>query len=208
MSDLSGLLQANRAWAAGVRQRDPTFFERLEAQQAPKVLWIGCSDSRVPANQICGMDPGEIFVHRNVGNVVVHTDLNCLSVLQYAVDVLKVTDVIVCGHYGCGGVQAALGSEPLGLIDNWLRNIKDIAWRKRRELDALSPTARANRLCELNAARQAANLCYTTIVQDAWARGHDLTVHAWVYSLGDGLLKELGFAVSTAEQLPEIYRME
>ncbi|MGH0033691.1 MAG: carbonate dehydratase [Myxococcota bacterium] len=208
MSDLSEVFRANREWAQAVRERDPGFFQRLEGQQSPKLLWIGCSDSRVPANQICGLDPGEVFVHRNVANVVVHTDLNCLSVVQFAVEQLEVTDIIVCGHYGCGGVRAALDSRRLGLIDNWLRNIKDIAWRKRAELEGLDDAKKADRLCELNAERQAANLCRTTIVQDAWARGRDLTVHAWIYRLGDGLLKDLGLSVSRSEQLPQIYRME
>jgi carbonic anhydrase len=208
MTDLTNVLKSNRAWASSVHQRDPSFFQRLEAQQAPKYLWIGCSDSRVPANQICGVDPGEIFVHRNVANMVVHTDLNCLSVVQFAVEVLEVTDIIVCGHYGCGGVAAALDNRPLGLIDNWLRNIKDIARRKRSQLEGLGDREKAARLCELNARQQAANLCTTTIVQDAWNRGRDLTVHALIYSLSDGLLKELGFSVGDASQVPEIYRME
>jgi carbonic anhydrase len=175
------------------RQR-PGFFSALATQQAPRYLWIGCSDSRVPANEIVGLMPGELFVHRNVANVVVHTDLNCLSVLQYAVDVLKVGHIIVCGHYGCGGVRAAWEQVPLGLIDNWLRHIQDVADRHREDL-AARPTveSRVDRLCELNVLEQSANVCRTSIVQEAWARGQQLSVHAWIYSLQDGLLRDLEF---------------
>jgi carbonic anhydrase len=208
MSDISNLIANNRAWAARLQQEDPTFFERLAAQQSPKYLWIGCADSRVPANQVTGLAPGEIFVHRNIANVVVNTDINCLSVLQYAVDVLKVTDVIVCGHYGCGGVMAALAHKRFGLIDNWLRNIKDIASKHHHELEALEETARINRLCELNVSQQVANLCHTTIIQGAWARGTPLTVHGLIYGLTDGQLKDLGISVNETEQLPKIYRMD
>lgn len=177
--------------------RQPDFFDRLVRQQAPRYLWIGCSDSRVPANEIVGLLPGELFVHRNVANLVVHTDLNCLSVLQYAVDVLRVEHVIVCGHYGCGGIAAARRAAPLGLIDNWLRHIQDTHERHRLELDALGDEAGAlDRLCELNVLDQARNVCRTTIVQDAWESGQGLTIHAWIYRLSDGLLSDLGFCVT------------
>jgi carbonic anhydrase len=196
------LVANNRRWAQETIRDDPDFFRRLAAQQAPRYLWIGCSDSRVPANQITGLPPGEVFVHRNVANLVVHTDLNCLSVLQYAVEVLRVAHVIVCGHYGCGGIAAACGGAPLGLIDNWLRHIQDVAERRdavlAREADA---ALRAERLCELNVLEQAHNVCRTTIVQDAWHRGQRLSVHGWIYRLTDGLLQDLGFAVS-AEKNP------
>lgn len=204
---LTQLLDANRKWSSEVNEQDPAFFGRLAAQQKPKYLWIGCADSRVPANTICGLEPGEVFVHRNVANMVVHTDLNCLSVVQYAVEVLKVTDVIVCGHYGCGGVAGSLGNQPLGLIDNWLYNIKDVYLRHQEELDSLDAATRVDRMCELNVKSQVHNLCYTTIVQDAWARGQDLTVHGWIYGLGDGLLKDLEVSKSASDQLPPIYRM-
>ena len=198
----------NRAWAAEMVAKDPHFFEDLRHQQRPELLWIGCSDSRLPPNQILGRPPGEIFVHRNVANVVVHTDVNCLSVLQYGVDVLGVRHVIVCGHYGCGGVAAALGSRPLGLIDNWLRHIRDVHMMHRAALEAIpDPEDRANRLCELNVAAQVANVCHTTIVQDAWRRGQPLAVHGWVYSMEDGLLRDLDVCVETPEQLTDVYRM-
>ena len=195
------LVANNRRWAAETVRDDPEFFRRLAAQQAPKYLWIGCSDSRVPANQITGLPPGEVFVHRNVANLVVHTDLNCLSVLQYAVDVLRVEHVIVCGHYGCGGIAAACSGTPLGLIDNWLRHILDVAERRdavlSRERD---PALRADRLCEVNVLEQAYNVCRTTIVQDAWHRGQTLSVHAWIYRLTDGLVQDLGFAASAENE--------
>ena len=208
MSDISNLIANNRAWSEKVQQEDPTFFPRLAAQQNPKYLWIGCADSRVPANQVTGLAPGEVFVHRNIANVVVNTDINCLSVLQYAVEVLQVTDVIVCGHYGCGGVMAALANKRFGLIDNWLRNIKDVASRHVKELENLAEKEKIDRLCELNVAQQVANLCHTTIIQGAWARGAPLTVHGLIYGLNDGKLKDLGVNVSQTEQLPDIYRME
>ena len=196
MNPLDPLLDQNRAWAARVRAADPTFFENLSAQQAPQYLWIGCADSRVPANQILGLAPGEIFVHRNVANVVVHSDLNCLSVLQFAVDVLKVRHVIVCGHYGCGGVRAALGGARLGLIDNWLRHVQDVRHKHAAEIDAIAdPDAQLSRMCELNVAEQVLNVSQTTVVQDAWARGQELAVHGWIYSLADGLLRDLGVRV-------------
>jgi carbonic anhydrase len=190
---LSELFANNRAWAGEMVQRDPEFFARLARQQAPRYLWIGCSDSRVPANQIVGLLPGEMFVHRNVANVVVHTDLNCLSVLQYAVEVLKVEHIIVCGHYGCGGVLAALRGDKFGLIDNWLRHVQDVRGKYRPQLDAQPSEARRHdRLCELNIIEQVVNVSQTTVVQDAWERGQTLTVHGWIYSLRDGLLRDLG----------------
>jgi len=205
---LEECFEANRRWAKDAVAKDPEFFARLEALQNPDLLWIGCSDSRVPANQIIGRKPGEVFVHRNVANLVEHTDVNCLSVLQFAVDVLQVKHVIVCGHYGCGGVRAALSQQPLGLIDNWLRHIRDVALWNREELAALAePKARADRLCELNVEAQVANVCHTTIVQDAWRRGQALTVHGWVYSLSDGLLRDLGVMVESADQIPPEYRL-
>ena len=188
-----------------VRQ-DPDFFQRLAAQQRPEYLWIGCSDSRVPANQIVRMLPGEMFVHRNVGNAVVPTDLNCLSSIQFAVDVLKVRHIIVCGHYGCGGVRAAWNARPLGLIDNWLRHVQDVAARHATELQALADgTALTDRLCELNVVEQAVHVCRTTVMQDAWRRGRTVTVHAWVYSLEDGLLRDLAFTASNAGEVAHSY---
>jgi carbonic anhydrase len=195
VSDLSHLFDNNRRWAARVTAVQSDFFQKLAAQQAPQYLWIGCSDSRVPANEIVGLLPGELFVHRNVANIVVHTDLNCLSVLQYATDVLQVRHIIVCGHYGCGGVNAALDGSKLGLIDNWLRHVQDVARVHADDLDRLDRGARADRLCELNVIDQARHVCETTVVQDAWARGQALDVHAWIYGLRDGCLRDLGFTV-------------
>ncbi len=208
MSDISNLFDNNRSWSDRVQKDNPSFFPTLAAQQSPKYLWIGCADSRVPANQVTGLAPGEIFVHRNIANVVVNTDINCLSVLQFAVEVLGVSDIIVCGHYGCGGVVAALGKTRFGLIDNWLRNIKDVASRHASELEALDGKARINRLCELNVTQQVANLCHTTIVQGAWANKQPLTVHGVIYGLDNGRLKDLKVSVNATEQLPEVYRME
>ncbi len=197
MTDLSHLLASNKAWAAEMTARDPGFFHRLSLQQAPQYLWVGCSDSRVPANQIVGLLPGEMFVHRNVANVVVHTDLNCLSVVQFAVDVLKVGHIIVCGHYGCGGVGAALRGDQLGLVDNWLRHVQDVRRKYEAQLDALpSDAARHDRLCELNVIEQVANLGQSSVVRDAWSRGQALTLHGWVYGLADGVLRDLGVPVS------------
>lgn len=191
-SDIDALLRNNRDWAADAVRTDPGFFTRLAQQQAPKYLWIGCSDSRVPANQITGMQPGEVFVHRNIANVVVHADLNCLSVMQFAVDVLKVEHIIVCGHYGCGGVHAVLHDTRVGLADNWLRHVGDVA-QKHSALLAQSATAEHRHavLCDLNAIEQAINVCQSTVVRDAWARGQTLSVHGWVYALRDGLLRAL-----------------
>ncbi len=208
MKVLQECFAANRRWAERMRARDPEFFERLVHAQRPELLWIGCSDSRLPPDQIVGRLPGEIFVHRNVGNVVVHTDLNCLSVLQYGIEVLRIRHVIVCGHYGCGGVRAAMTPQPLGLIDNWLRHIRDVYMANRTELDALAdPAAREARLCELNVAAQVANVCHTTIVQDAWRRGQALAVHGWIYDLKDGLLRDLGLVVESTDQIPAAYRV-
>jgi carbonic anhydrase len=197
MNKLPELFANNRRWAAKMESGRPGFFGELSAQQAPRYLWIGCSDSRVPANEIVGLAPGELFVHRNVANLVLHNDFSCLSVLQYAIDVLGVEHVIVCGHYGCGGVQAVWDERQLGLVDNWLQSVRDIAHLYREQLLALpTDAARRDRLCELNAMIQARRVCRTTIVQQAWERGRRLTVHAWVYSLTDGLLRDLGFCVS------------
>ncbi len=209
MDSSRSLLENNREWAARIKADDPHFFEKLSAQQAPEYLWIGCSDSRVPANQILGMMPGEVFVHRNIANVVIHTDLNCQSVIQFAVEVLKVKHVIVCGHYGCGGVLAAMGSSQYGLIDNWLRNIKDVYHRHRDELDAMEDESeRVNKLCEYNVLAQLENVCHTTTIQNAWARGQELHVHGWIYSVGDGLIRDLRTTVSAADQLSPSYQLE
>ena len=206
MPILSHLFANNRAWAERTTGRDPDFFSRLARQQAPDYLWIGCSDSRVPANEIVDLLPGELFVHRNVANVVVHTDLNCLSVLQYAVDVLQVQHVIVCGHYGCGGVQAALENAKLGLINNWLRHVQDVVHKHQEQLASLDhPAQRLDRLCELNVIEQVVNVSRTTIVQDAWARGQQLSVHGWIYGLQDGLLHDLRMGVSGEAELMGCY---
>jgi carbonic anhydrase len=198
---------ANRRWAETATAKEPTFFQRLQGVQNPDLLWIGCSDSRLPPNEIIGRAPGELFVHRNVGGLVEHTDVNCLSVLQYGIDVLQVKHVIVCGHYGCGGVLAAMSSQPLGLIDNWLRHIRDIHQQNRAELAAIAdPKARSDRLAELNVQAQVANVCHTTIVQDAWRRGQAVMVHGWIYSLGDGLLRDLGMSIGSPDQIPAEYR--
>ena len=202
MRVLSHLFENNRAWAAETTRQDPDFFKRLSHQQSPQYLWIGCSDSRVPANQIVGLLPGEMFVHRNVANVVVHADLNCLSTIQFAVDVLKVGHVIVCGHYGCGGVLAALRDDRVGLCDNWLRHVQDVRRKHQVELDALeTETQRHNRLCELNVLEQVVNVSKTTVVLDAWARRQELAVHGWVYDIQDGLLRDLGLCLTSEEEL-------
>jgi len=192
MSSLRHLLDNNRRWAQDIETRQPGFFEALSRQQAPKYVWIGCSDSRVPANEITGLLPGEIFVHRNVANLVMHTDLNLLSVLQFAVEVLRVEHVIVCGHYGCGGVKAAAEEQEHGLIDNWLRNIREVYRYHREQLDAIhNPDNRLDRLCELNVVEQVVNVCNTTVVQSAWRRGQSLSVHGWIYGIKDGLVRDL-----------------
>lgn len=198
MNTLDHLFENNRTWAAGMTRQDPDFFQRLSAQQSPRYLWIGCSDSRVPANQIVGLLAGDMFVHRNVANVVVHTDLNCLSAIQFAVDALGIENIIVCGHYGCGGVLAALQDSRLGLIDNWLRHVQDVHNKHRADIDAL-PTEpqRHRRLCELNVIEQVASVSQTTIVRDAWSRGQRVTVHGWIYDIADGLLRDLKVSVNT-----------
>jgi carbonic anhydrase len=197
MDVLRHLFANNQAWAAKMTLEDPEFFKRLSYQQSPQYLWIGCSDSRVPANQIVGLVPGEMFVHRNVANVVVHTDLNCLSAIQFAVEVLRVRHIIICGHYGCGGVLAALRNDKLGLIDNWLRHVQDVRWKHHVQLASLqTEPEQHNRLCELNVIEQVVNVSQTTVVRDAWARGQELTLHGWIYDLADGLLRELQPPVS------------
>jgi carbonic anhydrase len=206
---LNHLLENNKKWASGKVDKDPHFFKRLSEVQNPEYLWIGCSDSRVPANVIIGLQPGEVFVHRNVGNVVVHTDMNCLSVIQYAVKVLNVKHIIVCGHYGCGGVQAAMRSTQYGLIDNWLRNIKEIYKDHKKELNSLTnPDSQVNKLCELNVVKQVQNVCHTTIVQNAWQKNAELTVHGWIYSIKDGLIHDLNISVSGSEKVDEIFKMD
>ena len=206
MTELAALLEKNRRWAAQMVADEPAFFSRLMTQQAPKYLWIGCADSRVPANEIVGLLPGEMFVHRNVANVVVHTDLNCLSVLQYAVDVLKVEHVLVTGHYGCGGVLAALSDRRFGLIDNWLRHVQDVIQQHEPEIAALHGDARANRVCELNVMEQVLNAARSTVVQDAWDRGQQLSVHGCIYSLSDGILRELDACVVDTTSVAELAR--
>ncbi len=206
MGELDNLLQRNRDWAERAVRDDPEFFHRLENQQAPKYLWIGCSDSRVPANQILGLDPGEVFVHRNIANVLSHGDLNALSVIQFAVDVLKIEHILLVGHYGCGGVHAAMTGARVGLVDNWLRHVSDIAHRHSDLLASVDePALRHARLCELNAIEQALNVCQTTVVRDAWARGQTLTVHGWVYAVGDGRVRELGMQVASYEAIGPAY---
>jgi carbonic anhydrase len=202
MKELGHLFANNRAWAKEMTRREPDFFARLARQQAPQYLWIGCSDSRVPANQIVGLLPGEMFVHRNVANMVVHTDLNCLSALQFAVDVLRVRHVIVCGHYSCGGVLAALRDDRLGLIDNWLRHVQDVRSKHHVQLSRLpGEKERHDRLCELNVIEQVVNVCRTTVVQEAWARPQELAVHGWIYSLRDGRLRDLAMCVTSELEL-------
>lgn len=199
---LSNLFDNNRKWSEELHRRQPDFFEKLSQVQHPEYLWVGCSDSRVPANQIVGLLPGELFVHRNVANVVVHADLNCLSVMQFAVDVLKVKNIIVCGHYGCGGVLAALRNTKLGLVDNWLRHVQDVHGKHRNVVDAAGDEReRHARLCELNVVEQAINVAQTTVVQDAWARGQALTVHGWIYSLRNGLLREVAPCMSAQAEI-------
>ena len=199
MKTLKHLFENNRAWSEGIREVKPDFFLELSRQQSPKYLWIGCSDSRVPANQIVGLAPGELFVHRNIANLVIHTDLNCLSVMQFAVDILKVRHIIVCGHYGCSGVGAALRRERLGLSDNWLRHVRDVHQKHGESLRDLAEPQALDRLCELNVIEQVNNVCCTTIAQDAWARGQELAVHGWIYGLHGGLLQDLNVTVSAAD---------
>ncbi len=207
MKSLRHLLENNAAWAAAVRRDDPQFFERLSRQQSPEYLWIGCSDSRVPANQIVGLPPGEMFVHRNIANVVVHTDLNCLSVIQFAVDLLRVRHIIVCGHYGCSGVMASLRRQTVGLSDNWLRHVEDVHEKHRHLVDSLPDEgSRHARLCELNVLEQVVNVCQTTVLREAWARGQEVIVHGWIYGVRDGRVVDLGIDVGSNEELTSRYR--
>jgi carbonic anhydrase len=207
MPSLKHLFDQNQAWAQEIKQRDPEFFKKLSRQQSPEYLWIGCSDSRVPANEIIGLLPGEVFVHRNIANVVVHADLNALSVIQFAVDMLKVKHIMVVGHYGCGGVNAVMRCQRVGLADNWLRHVQDVKLKHENCLCHLpDDTARSAKLCELNVIEQVANVCATTVVQDAWARGQDLTVHGWVYGLRDGLLRDLKTSASSSDEASAAYK--
>jgi len=209
MPAISELLENNRRWAQGITEQDSGFFERLARGQTPEILWIGCADSRVPANQVLGLDPGKVFVHRNIANVVVHSDFNCLSVIEYAVAMLQVRRIIVCGHYGCGGVEAASHNHQLGLIDNWLRHIRDVRQHNETVLNAIEDgDARLDRLCELNVVEQVYNVCCTTIVQQAWDRGQALSVHGLIYDLKDGLLKDLATTLTGAADLPDIFRLD
>jgi carbonic anhydrase len=203
---LNHLFESNKAWARRISEQDPDFFVKLSQQQSPSYLWIGCSDSRVPANQIVGLLPGELFVHRNVANLVVHTDLNCLSVMQFAVDILKVRHVIVCGHYGCSGVGAALRRDRLGLSDNWLRHLQDVRQKHNKVLAEIADDVEAcDRLCELNVIEQTANVCHTTIVRDAWERGQELSVHSWIYGVQDGLIHDLNMTVTNFRETIPVY---
>jgi carbonic anhydrase len=207
MRDLLHLIDNNRAWAERIRRQDPEFFPKLSRQQSPEYLWIGCSDSRVPANEIVGLLPGELFVHRNIANVVVHTDLNCLSVMQFAVDVLKVRHIIVCGHYGCSGVRAALHGERHGLVDNWLRHVQDVRHKHEHRLgDLPNGVEQGDRLCELNVIEQVGNVCHTSIVRDAWERGQELVVHGWIYGLRDGLVRDLKTSITNRREAAAAYQ--
>jgi carbonic anhydrase len=206
---LNKLFENNRKWAKSMSARNPEFFPNLAKQQSPKHFWIGCSDSRVPANEIVGFEPGQMFVHRNIANLVVHSDMNCLSVLQYAVEILEVEHVIVCGHYGCGGIKAAMAARQLGLLDNWLRHVKDVYDLNREQLEAIyDPQQREDLLCELNVREQVFNVCHTTIIQNAWSAGRSLAVHGWIYQLHTGLLRDLGVCLDSANQLETVYRMQ
>ncbi len=205
MKTLKYLFDRNLAWANAIKEKDPEFFSALSMQQAPEYLWIGCSDSRVPANQIVNLPPGEVFVHRNIANVVVHTDLNCLSVIHFAVEVLKVKHIIVCGHYGCGGVKAAMEKQEYGLIDNWLRHIKDVSRFNAEKLKGLEYDRKFDRLCELNVIEQVKNVCNTTIVKKAWKEGAELSVHGWIYNIKNGILKDLDMCITSNEQLEKNY---
>ncbi len=206
MKELEDLLEKNRVWSEGIKAQDSEFFQALAKQQNPRYLWIGCSDSRVPATQLVGLQPGEMFVHRNVANLVVHTDFNCLSVMQFAVDVLGVSHIIVCGHYGCGGVQAAMQNLQLGLIDNWLRHVQDVMHNHAALLAKIDDdTKRLNKLCELNVIEQVLNVSRTTVMQNAWARGQELAVHGWIYGIGDGLLRDLDICITNQNELEAVY---
>ena len=206
MTELNNLFANNRTWAADIQRRRPGFFTDLANQQRPKYMWIGCSDSRVPANEITGLDPGEVFVHRNIANVVVHSDLNALSTIQFAVERIKVEHVMVVGHYGCSGVQAALEGARIGLADNWLRHIQDVRDRHRDVMEAMPDHGRAAALCELNVIEQVMNVAQSTVLQDAWARGQDVTLHGWVYGLSDGLLHDLHMTITRDSDLDALYR--
>ena len=206
MRALSRLFENNKAWAKSIRQENPNFFSTLSQQQSPAYLWIGCSDSRVPANEIVGLLPGELFVHRNIANLVVHTDLNCLSVMQFAVDILKVRHIIVCGHYGCSGVQAALRRQRLGLSDNWLRHLQDIREKHERSLAGANDSQASDRLCELNVIEQVFNVCYTTIARDAWERGQELSIHGLIYGLQDGILRDLNVTITDFQEAIPVYQ--
>ncbi len=209
MEEIKKLFDNNLKWASELKETDSEFFSKLSNQQSPEYLWIGCSDSRVPANQIVGLLPGEIFVHRNVANVVVHTDLNCLSVIQFAVEILNVKHIIVCGHYDCGGIKAALENKPHGLIDNWLRHIKDIHRIYKDKLDDVTDEhKRIDLLCELNVIEQVANVCHTTILQHAWKAGKNVTVHGWIYGIRDGIIKDLGISVSGLNDVQSVYKLK
>ncbi|MDD5758010.1 MAG: carbonate dehydratase [Desulfobulbaceae bacterium] len=209
MRILKQLFEQNQNWARKIKSSDPDFFTKLSEQQNPEYLWIGCADSRVPANEILDMLPGKIFVHRNIANLVIHTDLNCLSVIQFAVDVLQIKHIIVCGHYGCSGIKAAMDNQEHGLIDNWLRNIKDVYRYYQEHINALnSEQEKFNLLCELNVIEQVANVCHTTIVQNAWKAGQELTVHGWIYGIGDGILKDLDVCVTCPDEISQIHRIK
>ena len=207
MKTLNYLFEKNLAWATEIKEKNPTFFSQLSKQQTPDFLWIGCSDSRVPANQIVDLPPGEVFVHRNIANVVVHSDLNCLSVIQIAVEVLKVKHIIVCGHYGCGGVKAAMESHDHGLIDNWLHHIRDVSRFNSDKLEGLSPDRKFDSLCELNVIEQVKNVCNTTIVKNAWKIGYKLSIHGWIYNIENGILKDLNTCISSSEELDEKHEL-
>ena len=207
-NELKHLFGQNLEWSKKMKAEDVHFFDKLVGQQAPEYLWIGCSDSRVPANEIVGLLPGELFVHRNVANIVIHTDFNCLSVIQYAVEILKVKHVIICGHYGCGGVKAAMDTKAFGLIDNWLHSIKNIYKRSQHQLEHLATEQeKLDKMCELNVIQQVHNLCYTSIVQEAWHKGQPLSVHGWIYDIKDGILKNLGITVDGQDQIEPIYHL-
>lgn len=207
MRELKKLFENNKAWVASKREKDPKVFQRLSEKQTPQFLWIGCSDSRIPANEVVGLEPGELFVHRNVANIFPHTDFNALSVLQYAIDYLHIDHVIVCGHYGCGGVKAAMENTQFGLVDNWLRNIRDVYSREKEELDAIENNEeRYKRLVELNVLYQVMNVCHTTIVQNAWANKRRLFIHGWIYDISTGLLKDLDCCISSIDQIEDTYR--
>ncbi len=208
MPSINDLFEYNKAWTEAINADDPDFFKKLSAQQAPEYLWIGCADSRVPANEIVGLLPGELFVHRNVANAVIHTDLNCLSVIQFAVDVLKVKHIIVCGHYGCGGVRAAMENKSFGIVDYWLRHLKDLYQKHQKNLKRIKDEDKCwDRMCELNVIEQVYNVCHTNIIQGAWERGQELSVHGWIYSIKDGLLRDLNVDFTSKEDISKLYRM-